>query len=722
MNEQHGTSLSLALSHVESLYELPSDDLVNDVLVPATACATTIAIGAGFFTSRSFAQIAPGLAAFLNTYGGTLRLLMSMSLSEEDAEAIELGYTDPESVLDKAQTTLFEHSSVSPSLIVRHATDCLAWMVAAERIEIRIGLYRKGAYHKKLWLFADDTNRVAVHGSSNPTQSGLAANGEQMSVDCSWWGEPRSLQRLDRLTQGYDRDWKGTSESILTVDARSLVDLLRERAYSLSDPPTPDAFAEAWNADYRSRLEALPPPRTTPGTPGDLSIPEDLVWETGRFRHQGEAVRAFEENGKRGILAIATGGGKTKTALIAASRDQGHQSLLVVIVVPTTPLLNQWISDLAEFGVERPFVPSRLDLRRRRSEAQVIMALLRSSSRRTECILTTTDLFRDDTALRWLIEHAPPSVRVFLIADEVHNLGARSVVTKLPERFDARLGLSATPTREYDEEGTTALLNYFHGQVYEFSVGDAIAAGCLVPYDYLLHVVELGEDEAETYFDLSDRIARMGGLDHEDGSSRRSEAAKRLLFQRRSLLEHAAAKLERLRELLVENGPAQVRRTLVYVSGKKDPLNRGRQIEHVNRLLRELGIGFHQFTYQETGSPDAMAVLNRFADGDLQVLTAMKVLDEGVNLPQTDTAFILASSATPREWVQRRGRLLRTAPGKNAAVLHDFLVVPPDLYEPRSKSILRAELRRAEAFAETARNAYLPGGPNEIIRKYEQFT
>ena len=321
---------------------------------------------------------------------------------------------------------------------------------------------------------------------------------------------------------------------------------------------------------------------------------------------------------------------------------------------------------------------------------------------------------------RWL-EELPASIAKLLIADEVHNLGARSFRDNLPLFFDLRIGLSATPVRQYDPDGTDQLFGFFGGPPrFEFSLKDAIQAGCLVPYNYHLHLVEFELEEMERYEELTEQLVRAGFKVDDDGVTvGLSHRIERLLRDRRALVEQARGKLAAFETELKRIGPRQVNRTLVYTSAK--PLAEGsiNQITEVNQMLERLNIIAHQYTGVETGKSGSMGILNRFASGDYQVLTAMKVLDEGVDIPETDTAFLLASSTVEREWVQRRGRILRQAPGKRIADLHDFIVVPPDLDSAASKSLLRAELRRAKSFSEVSDNEFDQDGPGSRIRSLE---
>ena len=224
----------------------------------------------------------------------------------------------------------------------------------------------------------------------------------------------------------------------------------------------------------------------------------------------------------------------------------------------------------------------------------------------------------------------------------------------------------------------------------------------------------------ERYEELTEQLVKAGFKVADDGVTvGLSHRIERLLRDRRALVEQAKGKLSGFEAELKHIGPSQVNRSLVYTSAK--PLAEGsvNQITEVNRILERLNIISHQYTGAETGRSGSRGILDRFATGDYQVLTAMKVLDEGVDIPETDTAFLLASSTVEREWIQRRGRILRQAPGKRIADLHDFIVVPPDLDSAASKSLLRSELRRAKSFTEVSDNEFDQDGPGSKIRSLE---
>ena len=714
-------TFDLAFAHIRPAYEIPHDDLVSEVLIPAMRSCDEVRLAAGFFSSRCFSQLAPGLAEFVNKTNNSLDLLVSTEISKEDREAIHRGVIAPEEVLNSALEQLFEGALLSSSAVERHSVETLAYLVASGRLRMRVVLMQQGMYHKKLWLFRSGEKWLAVHGSGNATERGLLMNGEQMSIERAWLDGERSESRVALFLSQWEDHWNNRAPGSLTVDVDRALKFLRGRAKS--EPPTAQEFLDAWEHDFEAGLESTAP--TLPVASGSqprLVLPESLVWREGRFAHQGIAVDSLLAH-EGGILAIATGGGKTKTALIAAAEMQALRSrhFCVVVLAPTRPLIRQWTLDIRTFGVE-PTVLSGMSPHNRKQELEHLLFAFSSVEPRTEVLLMSNSLFTQmGSPVRHWLEELPSSVTKLLIADEVHNLGAKSFRDNLPLFFDLRIGLSATPVRQYDPDGTDELFGFFGGSPrYDFSLKDAIQAGCLVPYNYYLHLVEFEPDELERYEDLTDQLVRAGfKVDDEGGTVGMSDRVAKLLRDRRALVEQAKGKISSLESQLEIIGSDQVRRTLIYTSAKPMAGDGPKQITAVNRVLQKLNIIAHQYTSEETGKSYSRGILERFASGDYQVLTAMKVLDEGVDIPETDTAFLLASSTVEREWVQRRGRILRQAPGKLVADLHDFIVIPQDLDSAASKSLLRSELRRASAFADVSENEFDPDGPNATIRSLE---
>lgn len=715
-----------SLGCVRALYEVPRDDIASELLIPAMTAAKGVRIMAGFFSSRSFAQLAPGLAAFIDSDNEPLRLLLSPKISTEDRDAIQRAISDPETVGHEAVLRLFKGARASESAIAAHVLDCLAYLVARDRLFLKFVVMAQGMFHPKVWLFEAAGDVLAVHGSSNPTEAGLLYNGETVSVDRPWLDGDAARTRVAGLVEMFDAYWHNKRDHSLTVDPPA--GLLLAGDHDMDHVPTTDDFWRAWYEDAKKGIapplpEGVAQPYWVTAAAGtqQLEIPPDLNWESGPFGHQGVAVHAWENNDRRGILAIATGGGKTISAFVCATRLQNadDRPLLMLVLVPSDPLVDQWSLETERFGI-RPYVLGRMSAGERIAALHGIVTGLSHGVARAEVLICSNQLFVGSEPLRDFFRALPDEIRVLLVADEVHNLGTPRFLADPPATIPYRLGLSATPIRQYDADGTAELFAFFGDTIFEFDLGEAIASGCLTPYSYYLHEVSLSSDEMELWEQLTERLIRAGfGSDDEGQTGGLDSAVQRLLEKRRAVLEHAEGKLGVLRSFLLATPPGDVTKTLIYTSAKSDPLGRGRQITLVNQMLNELGVISHQLTYSETGGPRARKILADFAGGTYQSLTCMKVLDEGVDVPATSTAFLLASSTVRREWVQRRGRVLRKAPAKTVAHLHDFFVVPPDPLTSGGKAIIRAELARADEFCRLAENAWDSDGPRTVTEKYE---
>ena len=714
-------SFSTQFAFVRPAYQIPEQDLVGEVLIPAMRSCDQLRIEAGFFSSRCLAQIAPGLASFVNDTTATLHLMVSPQISGEDQEAIRRGVRDPETVLVETMSSLFENARLSKSAIERHAVDTLAFLVASGRMQLRVVLMDRGMYHRKIWLFGSGDKWLAVHGSGNATERGLLVNGEQMSIERAWVDGEQSKARVRTFLEQWDKRWNNQLSASLTIEVEHCLNILRR--HSGPNAPTVSDFWDSWRIDNAAGLEPkLPAGHSFEPLDQRLKIPASLEWRAGRFAHQEPAVNAILERGG-GILSIATGGGKTKTALIASTdiQQQKQTHTCVVILTPSNPLIKQWAKDVREFNVD-PVILSGISPAKRVEELERITIAFGTTKPRTEVLLLTNSLFaQPDSVVRHWIDGLPDSVIRILIADEVHNLGAPSFIRNQPEFFEHRIGLSATPIRQFDPDGTDQLFEFFGGPpVFEFTLRDAIKSGCLVPYRYYPHIVELNTSEMENYEDLTEQLARAGFRVDDDGRTiGLTHKVERLLRDRRALIEQADSKLEALEQALREINPKLVKKTLIYTSAKPSVMGKPKQITMVNRLLQNLHITSHQFTASETGKSGSQLYLDGLGRGYYQVLTAMKVLDEGIDIPQIDTAFLLASSTVEREWVQRRGRILRNAPGKRFGHLHDFIVIAPDSVSSAGVSLLRTELRRASAFADLAENEFDPDGPSSTIRQLE---
>lgn len=412
--------------------------------------------------------------------------------------------------------------------------------------------------------------------------------------------------------------------------------------------------------------------------------------------YQEAAIAAWRDHGYHGIFAMATGTGKTYTAIVAVERLLAARSDLdlVVIAAPFQHLVDQWADELDSRGVRafRAFEDTARwlaswGLQRRGDRALGLPTYL----------LTTYVTLSSEPLLQILSAEVE---RLVLVADECHYLGARRGQLVMSLAVPARLGLSATPSRHFDEAGTEALLGFFGGIVQTFDLVDAIRAGFLTPYDYFPEAVSLTDAEFDEYRELTRRLSIAAARANAAGT-RDDPRVEALARQRSRLLNNAEAKVDWLRAKLAQRDAKTLRHTLVYVGDLLfDTV--------LDMIGRELGIAAHAFTSEETRR-ERVELLRRFEAGELSILVAMKCLDEGVDVPPTRSAYFLASSSNPREFVQRRGRILRRSPGKDCAAVYDAIAVPPrsgvwDMFDKAERAAIRTQFSRIREFGQQARN------------------
>jgi DNA phosphorothioation system restriction enzyme len=678
-------------------YRSNRDNLVNDFYVPCLREASLYRRAVGYFTSSALSLAATGLRPFIEKRG-RMCLVASPYFDSEDIEAIKRGYLSREEVVSRA--LLRGLSEKNDSVVVRDRLGFLAWLVSEGLLDIKIAVLERddtvGIYHEKIGIFEDESNnQVAFTGSSNESAGGLLSNFESIQVFRSW--VERDTERIAPLVADFEELW---SDKTHFLKVYKFPDAVRKELLRLRPERLPDADPEQ-NAAH-SIPEIIVPPNF-----GFPEIPKDIVIRD----YQKKAVEKWFEAGGRGLLRMATGTGKTVTALALLTQlyravQREGRPLVCVVVCPFQHLVSQWAEQASKFGI----LPIKCmesknlwveELREsimavRDGHFPFVMAIATNSTFQGDLFRETVGKIQSD---------------FLLIADEVHNMGALSSRESLPENAAFRLGLSATPERWFDDTGTQSLLNYFGKIVFELGLREAIAIGALSKYDYFPHIVELTTDELAQYLEITAQIGRVSGL--ESGASEgepSDEKVKMLLIRRAQLVAVARNKLPRLAEAM--RPLARTTHNLVYCgTGKvemEDDLS-VRQLDAVVQLLgNDLGMRVNSYT-AETYLDERDELRKLFVDGTLQALVAIRCLDEGIDIPETRRAFILASSSNPKQFIQRRGRILRKAPGKKLAEIHDFLVIPPseaftsELFAIERK-LLRKELLRVLEFAELADN------------------
>lgn len=666
--------------HLPPILDTSTADLIADFFVPALAHSIRYDRGVGYFSSGWLRIAAKGMVQFAAN-GGRARWVTSPILASADWEALQAG--DAARTDHELHLLLDRQVSDLAKTLEQDTLSALAWMVADNILDFKLALPRnkleRGDFHDKFGIFTDrDGNQISFNGSYNDSIQGTR-NYESIKVFASWEASFAPLVHAD--AERFERLWNNFDLNVRVFDmpeaARAQILRLRttERPY-----PEPE-----WIKAERLHQG------TAKYRPGRPVLPDNLTLRS----YQIEAIEAWFAHGCRGLLEMATGTGKTITALAGSVRlFEREQRLAVIIAVPYQHLVDQWSAEAQAFGY-RPVLAYQSKARwLDELNGQIIE--FNGGYRRFISVVTTHSTFNMADFQASIARLSGPAL---LIADEAHHLGAEEARQNYPQHVQFRLALSATPDRWFDDIGTAMLRAYFGETVYAFPLEKAIGVS-LTPYYYYPHLVMLTDEEMQRYEELTQKIARLVGRTDDTAQ----EALKLLLIKRAELLNRAENKIGCLSELV--DAEEHIQHTLFYCAPG--------QIDEVMRLVGwEKGILCHRFTAEEDPK-ERQQLLADFAGGDIQALAAMKCLDEGVDVPSTRTAFFLASSSNPREFIQRRGRILRKAPGKEHSIIHDLVAVPPDAWNTSQTSptfniergIMRRELQRFKEFAGPALNKH----------------
>jgi superfamily II DNA or RNA helicase len=683
---------------LKPVYRTESDNLLEDFYLPALKQSRRYDRAVGFFSAVMLSYAAQGVSA-LAERGGHMRLIFGGDIEEEDSAAIEAGYTQRKLQERVGSECLAVIENVADALVVRRL-EALAWMVASGLLDIKVALKPRGMYHEKIGIFYDPSeDRVVFQGSANETVYALLPdfNFESINVFRSW--EPAQELYALPYVNGFETLWRNESPGTLVIP---FPEAARDRLLAIgkaADTPRSDLESKIASRIHRRTL-------TSAQTSGIPSVPATRDGEPFVLRpHQREALNAWKARAFRGVFAMATGAGKTLTALYGIAKIyEAFQSLFVLIAVPYQALADQWMDELQDFGMLAiPCYASRKEWERdlRRNVTLYQAGALRFSA----CVVVYRTLqspeFQD-------IMKSIPGDRLLMIGDECHNFGAESLSGALPSQANLRLGLSATPKHYFDSVRTSRVVDYFGEVAYEYSLAQALKDKVLTPYRYYVHLVELNDEESEQYIELSLQISRLAASRSADPLEDSDDGGlDLLLFKRARLLGNAADKILSLRSLIAGRRPEPF--TLVYCGDGESDDGAGtstRQIDEVSKLLYEAGWRVAHFTSHQSRA-ERIGILDKFRVGALDALIAIRCLDEGIDIPACRTAYILSSSRNPKQFVQRRGRILRRSPGKAEAVVHDFIPLLPNSGLASSeleRRLATAELERVAEFAALAEN------------------
>lgn len=650
--------------------------LLDEFYIPALEQATKYYRIAGFFSSAALAIAAKGIEGLIHN-GGKMYLLVSPELSEEDLEIIQTHHKVTE------DCSIFSALDLTHS--VHENTQALAWLLDCGRLEIKIVVSKKSArslFHEKIGILCDtEENRISFSGSINESAQAWLHNIEEFKVFRSW--VPGQADYLQADLKKFLDFWKGKKTEI----------------------------ADVYDVPESIKKKII---RCKPRDVKELSIMRRYQKETqlqknklSLFPHQVQAVEKWLSHDCRLLMEMATGTGKTRTAIGCMLRKlqelRGKESLLVIVATPQNTLSRQWAADMKSLGIE-PERTAMIDGSNPKWKKDLELLLLDFYEKKIQnAVIFATHDTASSAKFIQIIQKNKYKTKILFICDEVHAIGSAHQREALLELYDYRIGLSATPERMYDREGTSLIRDFFGDDSFQFTIADALwtvnpltGKPFLNHFDYFPIFVSLTEEEQKKYKKLSMQIYMEKNAEHPD-----EKKLERFYMNRANIMKNAENKYPAFESLLEKMEPGKIRDTILFVSDK--------QMEPCFVTMSRMGIKRAKITEEESatkivnkqGETERQQIISQFIEGYLQVLAGIKCLDEGIDITSARVAILMASSTNPREYVQRVGRVIRPGkPGQEKArsEIYDLIVDTEEI------NALEREGRRVALIARNADN------------------
>ena len=635
----------------------------------------------GYFTSDSLKLISRGLETFIKN-SGKIRIITSPNLAEKDIEAIGVG-EELRLIEDKLINEWKEFVKETEINTLK----IFSWLIAKKKIEIKVAYQKdfKGLYHEKFGIFTDEEkNMISFSGSVNETIGGMKNNFESIDVFSTLNGDSEK-NRILKKKENFEYLWSNKTNKINVI---SIPEALERDIISFlpMDYEVEELVKEKKDKDFFRKP----------------------IWLDVR-EYQNEALNSWIENKCRGILEMATGTGKTITALNIMSEfykkaNSQNKSVFYIVLCPQKFLVKQWAEEIELFGAKAIICDS--DSGNWRKILKKEIEYYKYGLKKNFIAVTTNATFLGEKFQTLLKPIADKNM--MLVVDECHNVGSYNYKKLLEEEWinsvKYRLGLSATPERSRDSVGNDTIEKFLGKVIYKYTMEEAILNGFLTKYNYYVHFTRLEVNEEIEYLKLTEKIMKMQSLGNKIESDTKL-ILEQLLFKRARIIHHSIDKRRKLIEVLSDE--KDIKKALIYVGAGKHQTESENAIDVIiNEIKQKFDNSIKKFTSLED-KIERNKIINEFNHGYLDIITAIKCLDEGVNIPSIDKAYILASTTNPREYIQRRGRVLRLYPGKDKAHIHDFIVVPRNYIEDGGsysiqgyeKNLLKKELTRVREFA-----------------------
>ena len=645
------------------------DDIARDFYIPCVSSSIRYDRATGYFGSTIYIIAWSCLKSFVLNEG-KMRIICSPYLTEPDRKAINEGYNK-----DAKERLLKDFESIFGKSVLTSPERVLACLIAKGTIDIKIAIGNEDPnrlFHDKIGIFADGKDLVTFRGSMNETFKGLSDDGNFESIDVfKTWGDNSEYERCNEIEKEFTRIWNNEGTRVKSISLpNKILDLIKKHASRI----------ENWEEALEETL---------------ILVDERKSWSADKRpngkrprAHQLQALKNWEMNGRRGIFEHATGSGKTFTAMCAI-RKCIEEGCPILVIVPSISLMMQWKKELSETlsDMNLTFLLCGTG-----HNSWKIDRTLYFYTKPDSDISTIVIAVADTASSQEFVDLVYKSSNLLVVCDEVHSLGSERRRNVFSINASYRLGLSATPKRYNDLEGTNTIINYF-GKILEpkYSLKEAINDNVLCRYFYHPQVVSLTPEEQEQWTEISREISKKIARHEKDESWRLQGDTylQRLLIRRARIVKRAVGKLD-LSIQILRNNYKEGQRWIIYCDDKE-------QMFAVRNKLKAI-TGKTLLYHSDMSDSEKEATLKFFSEVG-GIVDSIKCLDEGIDIPETSHALILASSQNPREYIQRRGRILRKSAPKRIAYLYDAIVVPDNLDETdRCIKIVETEISRAIQF------------------------
>ena len=703
----------IEIDDLDPVYFPHRRDVDLELFSPVARKAKTFQCMSGYFSSGVLRELAHAISFYLlSSDDRKMQFIIGPNLSSaDDIDALHSAIYSGDDLIP----LLFEDFDISLENLKSNTVKMLSYLIAAGRLELKIAVMAdmQGIFHNKLWLFETEQGSVAIDGSGNSTAAGVASNSEQFTLTRAWQNS-NDQKKYEMFKEEFDLVWGEQDDAVLcaALNKKTLDHISKIHDTVINNSASVQSLTDFIKSIIDdSAVHLLNYPR----------IPTHLNGKAfDLMAHQKAAISSWRANEFKGILELATGSGKTITSIYAATRiyearKKQNASTVLMISVPYIELAKQWVTNLKLFDM-KPIEcwDSRSSWTKKLSSE--LLAYKMNAIDFVSIVVVNKTL--NSEHFKSMIIGLHPDDIVF-IGDECHRHGGAGINKSLPNAF-YRMGLSATPFNSDDDDFDNPFpdeakirLKSFYGEIVaSYTLADAINDGVLCEYDYHIVPVTLTQIEQDLFDEISLDISKLMAIKLSGGLSEGQKTRMTILAGRRSrILGGAENKLLELAKI-VELFPVEKRSHSLFYCGEgtrdKEFLDEleldERNINQVSRVLNEAGWSSSRFTSNENAKIRKI-IMTDFVEGSVDALVSLKVLDEGVDVPVCNKAFILASTRNPRQYVQRRGRVLRHHPSKSKSIIYDFVVLPcSGSSTSASSSLIKAELERVDNFCELAKN------------------